>query len=95
MMKTRETIPVSKDRADAAISGGCPNCGSGKIVEGKVLGQLDLGGGLAFRPNGRGFIGWLFQPDLIVNKPTFACSECGMMWTFVNTRPLRRMLRDV
>jgi uncharacterized protein (DUF983 family) len=95
MMKMHASKHASGTAKDLPFNGACPNCGGGTIVEGRVLGQLDLGGGLAFRPKGRGFMGWLFRRDLTVNKPTFACSECGLMWTFVSTRPLRRMLKHV
>lgn len=70
----------------------CPNCRSGDLVEGRILGQLDLGGGLVFRPKGRGFAGWLLRRDLGVSNPVFACAQCGLMWSFVDVKPLRRMM---
>jgi hypothetical protein len=73
-------------------TGSCPNCGSGTLVEGRLLGQLDLGGGLAFRPRGRGFMGWLLRRDLSVTSPVFACVQCGLMWSSIKTKPLRRMM---
>jgi hypothetical protein len=73
-------------------TGSCPNCGSRTLVEGRLLGQLDLGGGLAFRPKGRGFMGWLLRRDLSLPAPVFACAQCGLMWSFIKTKPLRRMI---
>ena len=70
----------------------CPNCGGGALVEGRLLGQLNLGGGMVFRPKGRGLIGSLLRRDLSVPTPVFACADCGLMWSFIKTWPLRRMM---
>ncbi len=70
----------------------CPNCRSGQLVEGKLLGQFDLGGGLAFRPKGRGFFNWLLRRDLAIRYPIFACAACGLMWSFINPKPLKKMM---
>lgn len=60
----------------------CPNCGGHDVRHGKVVGQLDLGGGFGFRPSRRGLLGW-FRPDLRIPRDWSLCGRCGMLWVFV------------
>lgn len=70
---------------DDRLDGACPNCGGIEIVEGKLVGQLDLGGGFAFRPKRRGLISALFRIDAPIRHPMFGCTGCGLVWTFITS----------
>lgn len=70
-------------------SGCCPNCGSGEISKGRLLDVIGIGGRIVFRPKGRGCLGWLFRKDANLTNPTFACSNCGLLWTFVDATRLK------
>ncbi|MBX3356606.1 MAG: hypothetical protein KF724_12990 [Phycisphaeraceae bacterium] len=68
----------------------CPNCGSNEIFEGRVIGQLDLGGGLGFRPDRTGWFSALFKVDLPLAKGWSGCAHCGMIWSFTDAARLAR-----
>lgn len=61
----------------------CPNCGSERLRLGKLVGDLDLGGGFGFRPRHQGLRGWL-RRDIRVPREWTACTRCGLLWVLVD-----------
>lgn len=73
---------------DQQPTGLCPNCVVGEIVEGRLLDNVGAGLGTVFRPKGRSFFSCFFRRDAQLNNRAYACSSCGMLWTFVDPRRL-------
>lgn len=71
--------PVSAMMSDSKA---CPNCGSNEVHQGRVIGKLDLGGGLGFRPDRAGWLRVLFRPDVPLRRRWSGCANCGIIWSF-------------
>ena len=76
----------------AIIPAKCPKCASGAIVKGSLDGDVDWG--VTFRPET--FKNWhalLTRRDgVLVSVESFACHDCGMVWSSVEPEALREFL---
>ena len=69
----------------------CPRCGSERISGGRCLGQLDLGGGFVFRPEGiRHFAS--SGTDVRIAGHFTGCMDCGLLWSTINKEKLKKVL---
>ena len=69
----------------------CPFCGFDGAVPGRLIGQLDLGMGLVFRPAGARRLALLGR-DVPVSDDFHACTTCGHLWATVSPSRLRRAM---
>lgn len=72
----------------------CLNCDSEAVSQGKLVGQLDLGGGFAFRPRRRSLLQRFFGRDLSIPKQWWTCAQCGLVWSFIDRRKLPARVQE-
>lgn len=72
----------------------CPDCGSAKVVTGRYLGQLDVGGARVFRPRGlKALTLSLASAEITVPHTFQACLGCGLLWNRLDPARLTTIMR--
>lgn len=69
----------------------CPKCQSERTVKGSIIGGESFGG--VFRPET--LISWhITLRDGVEVGESFACQECGLVWSSLDPEALREFLRS-
>lgn len=75
------------------MSSTCPRCQSAKIVEGKHFNWIAGGSIQYFQPKELRFL--CNSSHIQIKKPGFlACSDCGLLWSEVDSKKLRTLLAE-
>src|SRR5262245_28478751 len=69
----------------------CPHCRSQRIVTGRMVRYASRQDAV-FRPDNLGFLTLTVAGGVSVGAQSYACRECGLMWTFADKEKLNRFL---
>jgi hypothetical protein len=66
----------------------CPHCHSQRVVTGTLVGRRAA----VFRPDTLRVVALTLTGGVSVGRQSFACQDCGLMWTFGDKEKLNRFL---
>ena len=67
----------------------CPQCASGRIVTGRLLGDAEA----VFRPDQLRFLALTIVGGATLAKKSYACRDCGLIWNCADKVKLNRFLQ--
>ena len=70
----------------------CPHCGGQRVVTGKLV-EYGSRAVSVFRPDGLRFLALTAAGGAALEKQSFACRDCGLVWNFSDKDKLNRFLQ--
>lgn len=69
----------------------CLKCGSDRVIEGRLVSGGENAGAI-FQPSGHRWLSFSIYGGVFVEKESFACTDCGLVWSTTSTEELRTFI---